>query len=384
MTSTSRLPATPGRGIIGPSGAIRDRQGNQENKPKILYRFSTSTRTLEPLESTDASSAGVLEKDIEAALANQPTALFRTRQKDGDSPVLIVKTSAPVTRMPDVIALDAQGRVILVECKRWYADRDTLAQLIDYAAEYDEKPYERLARDWETGIGRDSGVSLLEEFRKFADDPSLTESAIGADQVLVVVAAGPGRNFDRISRYLFKRGLPVYFVGVQLYRHESGDLYLSAEPVDLDGDGDPSSEQGERVWFFNTDDTHSLGATKRILDGDVAAVWGYPDGPRILQKAEVGDTVFAYQNGVGVVARGQVVDGRVKPAKKEQSVFPECDDTNEWHLEVKWVPLPDGREELSSSKVRKATGAGLPIRNTFCRLWNDKVVAHLESAWRDD
>jgi hypothetical protein len=45
--------------------------------------------------------------------------------------------------------------------------------------------------------------------------------------------------------------------------------------------------------MINTDETHSPGATQRFLEKNVAAVWGYNDGPAMLQRgARTGDIIF--------------------------------------------------------------------------------------------
>jgi hypothetical protein len=48
-------------------------------------------------------------------------------------------------------------------------------------------------------------------------------------------------------------------------------------------------------------------------------------------------------------------------------------------MSVEWKPLPS---PISTADVRLATGAGLPVRNTFCRLWNENVRTFLEKRTR--
>lgn len=50
---------------------------------------------------------------------------------------------------------------------------------------------------------------------------------------------------------------------------------------------------GTRYWFFNTNETHSPDAYRR-MPARQAAVYGYADGPRALQSAEPGDQIMAY------------------------------------------------------------------------------------------
>ena len=83
----------------------------------MLYRFQPTSRELDHLASTIAASAGVTENDIEKALADKPETIFRVSRRDGP-PVLVLKKSVRGARMADIIALDALGRLVLIECKR--------------------------------------------------------------------------------------------------------------------------------------------------------------------------------------------------------------------------------------------------------------------------
>lgn len=347
----------------------------------MLYSFDPCSRSLDALVPVDAAGVGVLEKQIELAVANKPEAIFETGA--AGAPVLVLRTSVPGRKMPDIIALDAQGRLVLVECKRGWANRDAMAQLLDYAADYAADTAKLLRRDWEYGRGRGTGTQLIAAFRDFADDPGFKEEQLGKEHALVVVASGEAPGFSKIARYLEGRGVPVYVVTVKLYRRESGELYLDVKPTELAPAGELGTDGGdERVWLINTDETHSPGAWRRFLEHGVAGIWGYPNHGAPLEKgARVGDTVYAYLNGRGIIARGEVSDSDIlNVTESTASVFPESKDDNEWHLVVKWTPLTSG-EAVSNREVREAAGAGLPVRNTFCRLWNPKVRDYLASRW---
>ena len=115
------------------------------------------------------------------------------------------------------------------------------------------------------------------------------------------------------------------------------------------------------VPFVNTDERYSKDSTDSMIDKGVAAIWGYPDGGAKLERlgAQAGETIFAYQNGVGVVARGVVGDGQVY--KAGESVMSTSDGTNEWHLNVDWNRLPDRVAPPTSSSVAAATGTSIAV-----------------------
>ena len=347
----------------------------------MLYRFSPDTQQLDALVPVDAAGAGVLEKQIELAVANKPEAIFGTSA--AREPILVIRTSVPGRKMPDIIALDGEGRLVLVECKRGWADRDALAQLLDYAGDYDADAAKLLERDWKYGRGKGSGKTLIEAFRGFADDAGFDETALAGEQILVVVASGEAPGFRKIANYLEGRGVPVYVVTSKLYRRDGGELYLDVDPVVLAPQGEAAAAAGGvRTWMINTDETHSPGAWKMFLEKGVAGIWGYPTlGKTLDQGAQAGDTIYAYLNEKGIIARGIVQDGDpVNVAESTESVFKECKDGNEWHLSVEWTPLASGGA-VSNREVREAAGTGLPVRNTFCRLWNARVREYLATRW---
>jgi RecB family endonuclease NucS len=67
--------------------------------------------------------------------------------------------------MADVLALDTDGRLVVVEMKRDWSDRATVAQLLEYAARMAQSSYDDLETFARTNW-RDPNASLLEKFRE--------------------------------------------------------------------------------------------------------------------------------------------------------------------------------------------------------------------------
>lgn len=344
----------------------------------MLYRFDPAASGLEALESVTPTSAGITEKKIELALAHTPEALFRAGA--GGPPVLVVKKSVPYQRMADIIGLDGEGRLVLVECKRDWASRMALAQLLDYAADYVPEAFPQLEEDWRTGEGKGGG-SLLDAFRAFSDDSEVQPKDIGKEQVLVVVATGKDEGFQKIVRYLESQGIWIKLVEVQLCRAQNGEHFLEIEPVLLQPETE--HQDSRQTWLINTDETHCVGSWKGFLEKGVAGIWGYPDGPRTLQQgAQEGETIYAYLNGKGIIAQGIILDGAIRQVTDPgESVFAKCTNGNEWHIKVDWRLPPGDLTAISNSEVRRSTGIGLPVRNTFCRLRKSAVREMLDKVW---
>jgi len=74
------------------------------------------------------SKAGLLEKSIEDFIADHPKTLFPNEE------ILVIAQSISYRNMADVLALDATGNLIIVEIKIDHSRRETVGQLLEYAA----------------------------------------------------------------------------------------------------------------------------------------------------------------------------------------------------------------------------------------------------------
>ena len=104
---------------------------------------------------------------------------------------------------------------------------------------------------------------------------------------------------------------------------------------------------------------------------DVAAIYGYPNGPANLEGAAKDDKVLAYVNrqglrAVGVVLEPQVGSGSGVFVDKDGQQLPD-----EYHLRVRWRScLPT---ERSAHQATTRFGYNLPVRSVF---------AEASSRWR--
>jgi len=108
-----------------------------------------------------------------------------------------------------------------------------------------------------------------------------------------------------------------------------------------------------------------------MFDRNVAAIYGYENGPRNLQGSSVGDTTLAYVNQKGLMAIGEVLDEKVVPGvgifldKETGQQLPD-----EYHIKVKWnvkaSPVTNGEA--------KKIGYNLPVRTVFGKLHNGEMA----------
>jgi len=155
------------------------------------------TISSEGLSAVTPSGLGLLEKDIEHWLARHPEILLPGEQ------VLVVGQSISGQSMADVLALDASGRLIVIEIKRDWSNRETVGQLLEYAARLRACSYDELQAIARRYKG-DPGLDLYELFRGvFVEQPVLKEE-LGQRQRVLVVAPEADQNLQGHHRVVAK------------------------------------------------------------------------------------------------------------------------------------------------------------------------------------
>ncbi len=326
----------------------------------------------ERLVEKPASELGVAEKAIESWIAQRPELLFPNEQ------VLVIAQSVSGESMADVIALDSFGNLLVVEIKRDWSDRSTVAQLLEYAANYKDCRYEilnQLAQRYEQW----SGGELIERFRSFSDRPEFSKEDFCNHQRVFIVAPDSDTGLKRIVEWLSGYGVPIEFVPFKLLADDENSLRF----IEIDG---TASESGISVeddawaghWIFNTNETYAPGAYERMFERGVIAVYGYENDGANLEGSTPGQLVFAYVNGQGVRALGEIEDAKVRSGS---GIF--LDDNGvqqpaEYHLPVSWhIILP--RENAFSNAEASAMGYNLPVRTVFGRLHRGRLASQIEA-----
>jgi hypothetical protein len=325
-----------------------------------------------------ASEIGIKEKNIENWIADKPQLIFPNEE------ILTIGQSISGRSMADVLALDTSGNLIIIEIKRDWSNRKTVGQLLEYAAKFRDVSYERLAEEankynkWEE-------EELYDKFLDFVDDEDFSRKDIGKKQRIMIVAPDADTGLKRIIDWLKDYGVPIEFVPFHIYTDNND------KPKIFMIDGVTSSPETPEVsdeqdwaghWIFNTNETNAPGAYKRMFENNVAAVYGYDDGPSMLEGPEVGDKIMAYVNKQGLKAFGTIKDSEVK---KGEGIFLDEDGNQqpgEYHLEVDWeIILPEGK--AITSRQSKEIGYNLPLGLTFGKLLQGELAKKIEEEMRE-
>jgi len=132
----------------------------------------------------------------------------------------------------DILGLDSEGRLIVVELKRGEAPRDTIAQIIDYAAwlgSLSERDFEQIAK------------SKLDKFLHvaFREYYKTDLAGIEDDVILYLVAQDFPEEVINASNFLSDRGVSIICVSYELFEH-GDEKYLVT--TNIAGDTDEVSQ----------------------------------------------------------------------------------------------------------------------------------------------
>src|SRR5689334_11224864 len=102
-----------------------------------LYCVNLKSGEFAPLVSSTAQELKVSEKQIEKWMVLKPNLLFTD-----ENSVMVIAQELSGEPQADLLAVDSQGNLIIIEIKRHWCDRNTVGQLLDYAARLSSWDYE--------------------------------------------------------------------------------------------------------------------------------------------------------------------------------------------------------------------------------------------------
>lgn len=202
-------------------------------------------------------------------------------------------------------------------------------------------------------------------------------------QRILVVAPEADEGLRSIVSWLTKHQVPIQFVPFSVYAGaDKVPRFLALDGITRVPEREISNDSWAGHWIFNTNETYGPGAYHRMFQRNVAAIYGYPNGPQNLEGARKDDLVLAYINQQGLRAVGRVVDGHVASG---EGIFVDesgAQKPAEYHLTVNWEALVDGSRAISAREARSAFGYSLPVRSVFGKMHQGKRAASLEKELR--
>lgn len=248
----------------------------------------------------------------------------------------------PSGGIPDILALDKSGRVVVFEIKR-DVERGQLAQCLEYAGWARQTNLDELA-----GMYHDGPPAFWQGWQDFTE--SATPVIVNPNPRLVLVARAFQQRTESAFDFLIENKLPIKLIRVTLYEDEGGRRF-----VDVEGEHEPEfalGTQGEQ----KVDHTKIDGKAIKIPDlleaglllGGDSLVWVRP------QKGE--------EYHAEVVDNGSVrlADGRAftspSRAAMEAADLPAYDGWYAWTVTRLGVRLDDLRRDLHETATGEMTG----------------------------
>ncbi|QDT60582.1 hypothetical protein SV7mr_31060 [Stieleria bergensis] len=262
----------------------------------------------------------------------------------------------------DLLAMDADGKLVVIELKRDKTPREIVAQILDYGSWIRELEDDKVASIFDSFINKyqpeQSGLSLDDAFRQKFGANDLPETWNEGHELLVV-AGHLDASTERIVNYLNdEHSVAINAVFFRFFIDE-GREYLSrvwlidpteAEVKAVEG---KSSEPWNGEFYVN----FGVGLSRRWEDGrkyGYIAAGGGSFYTRTLALLEPGKRIWVNVPGTGYVAVGviegeptpiqefkvELEDGSTKPITEVISPLPKMDlaeDEIEHYVKVRWL-----------------------------------------------
>lgn len=166
-----------------------------------------------------AIESGVYEQEIEDLLWDN------LEEITGENLFRVARqANLPLGGRPDIVALDSQGRVVVIEVKR-DVDRNQLAQALEYAGWARSTNLDELARLFHAGV-----EGFWAEWQEFTG--TATPVVVLKDPRLYLVARTFHERTHEALQFLLQHRLPVQVLKIAFYVDEGNRRFLDVEWTD--------------------------------------------------------------------------------------------------------------------------------------------------------
>ena len=132
----------------------------------------------------------------------------------------------------DLLALDPQGRLVVIEIKSGMLRRETLAQAIDYASSIARLPISELAAKVDAYLGSQEDAAGGKSFRDLLGERGAEENGDESDREveICIVGTGTAPGLERMISYLSEKGqMPASVVLFRAFQLSDGQQVLVRE-----------------------------------------------------------------------------------------------------------------------------------------------------------
>lgn len=153
----------------------------------MLFRFDEEQIEIEKVKETNLATKRLKEKDLENLMANNIEAFVRADQ------LMVIHQERARQEEPDIMAVDADGKLYIFELKRWESKSENLLQVLRYGQKFGRYSYEKLNNLFKKYQSRNGGeqVSLIDSHQNnFELDLPIDKNDFNQEQQFIVITNG--------------------------------------------------------------------------------------------------------------------------------------------------------------------------------------------------
>lgn len=269
----------------------------------MLYRLNSENDRftgLAPMQYTDFSHHGQLEKDLENLMSGSlMEVLFE------EAPLLPVCQERSWQAEADIYALNEVGELVLFELKRGAAGENAVHQALGYAQQAAQWSFAELERRFQQYKEATQGL-LPAHQEAFALEHPLTPREINARQQLYIVGSASDEDLRTSVAYWRRQGVAIEFLPYRIY-DLGGNHYFEFFSPPFDQHRNPADQKGV---IFDTNRSWDEDAIWYMFENCRVAAFG--DAMHSVERLAAGDLVFLSHRWTGLVGAGRVRSGPAK------------------------------------------------------------------------
>lgn len=240
----------------------------------------------------------ITEKNIEDYIANNIKEVLPTTD------LMTIFQERKWQEEPDIMAMNGKGDLYIFELKRIQASEDNILQLLRYAQKFGSYEYSEINKIYQV-YKNDNQFSLLDDLNKNLGNNILSQNDINNKQHLYLITNGTNEDTIKKIKFWKSNGLDINLIIYWIFEN-NGNYFIEFNICkDLEG----LLEYEKRYYIVNTNSRFTQNFNlATFLNEEKVAIQG--DIKNRIKTFKKGDIIFLYQNGDGIVARGEIKDNQ--------------------------------------------------------------------------
>jgi hypothetical protein len=274
-----------------------------------------------------------------------------------DDELLLLMQSARGAEEPDLMALDASGRLWLFEMKAGEGGQGNLLQVLRYGQIYGQWQYDQLSRLYAQRRGGDAEL-VDAHAEKFGE--RLVADRFNHHQVFVTLTNGLDDRSRAAINYWNDAGLDVRCWFYLVYGTEGAEFDVELTPFRIARDN-PYQDLASVYYLLNTNYGNDPQDDQDMLDQGKAAAFFDP-WKRRIEALNQGDVVFLYRSGEGIVAYGKASGLLERHPYQDDREHPD----EEYSMRLHGFRRLS--EAIPAAEIKAVAGSGISFRQTMVAL----------------